>query len=158
MRDIIEVCLVLHIVLFESQTGNGGQPEYWCADFAIWVWKKSGVTDLSKLTAAAGSFYVYGQDNNTLSDTPALGDVAVFNYQGGGVADHVAVVTQVNADGTIETVSGDWNGQSGSEAEFASTSSVVLNEPAYADTIGSSPAVMGMSISGFVAPVGLCSQ
>jgi hypothetical protein len=26
---------------FESScTGNGGQPEYWCSDFARWVWKK----------------------------------------------------------------------------------------------------------------------
>ena len=40
----------------------------------------------------------------------AVGDAVVFDYQGGGVADHVAIVTQVNCDGTIESVSGDWNG------------------------------------------------
>jgi hypothetical protein len=138
-----------------SCTGNGGQPEYWCADFAMWVWSSAGITDMSGLTAAAGSFYVYGQNNGTLSNTPAVGDAAVFGYQGSGVANHVAIVTQVNADGTIETVSGDWNGQSGTEAQFASTSSVVLNSPAYDATVGSSPAIMGMTISGFIAPVGV---
>jgi MYXO-CTERM domain-containing protein len=143
---------------FESScTGNGGQPEYWCADFAMWVWAQVGA-DVSGLDAAAGSFYVYGQNNSTLSSSPAVGDAVVFDYQGGGVADHVALVTQVNSDGTIETVSGDWGGTGSTEAAFASTSKVVLNSPAYASTDGSSPAIMGMTISGFVAPVGLTSS
>ncbi len=138
-----------------SCTGNGGSPEYWCADFAQWVWANTGVNDTSQLDAAAGSFYVYGQNHGTLHNSPAIGDAVVFDYQGGGVADHVAIVTQVNGDGTIETVSGDWNGDSGTEAEFASTSQVVLNTPAYAGTVGSTPNVMGMTISGFIAPVGV---
>ncbi len=137
-----------------SCTGNGGQPEYWCADFALWVWANAGVSNVSGLDAAAGSFYVYGQNNGTLSNTPAVGDAVVFDYQGGGVADHVAIVTQVNSDGTIESVSGDWNGDSGSEATFSSTSKVYLNSPAYSSTVGTSPAVMGMTISGYIAPVG----
>jgi MYXO-CTERM domain-containing protein len=138
-----------------SCTGNGGSPEYWCADFALWVWSHAGVSNVSGLDAAAGSFYVYGQNNGTLSNTPAVGDAVVFDYQGGGVANHVAIVTQVNSDGTIETVSGDWNGDSGSEATFASTSHVVLNSPAYASAVGTAPGIMGMTISGFIAPTGL---
>ncbi|HEY6462947.1 MAG TPA: NBR1-Ig-like domain-containing protein, partial [Polyangiaceae bacterium] len=109
----------------------------------------------SELTAAAGSFYVYGQNHGTLGNSPAVGDAVVFDYKGGGVADHVALVTKVNSDGTIETASGDWNGDSGTEAQFSSTSHVVLNSPAYAGTVGSSPGVMGMTISGFIAPVGI---
>jgi hypothetical protein len=136
-----------------SCTGNGGEPEYWCADFALWVWSAAAVEDVAGLTAAAGSFYVYGQDHGTLSSKPRVGDAVIFDYQGGGVADHVAIVTQVNPDGSIETASGDWGGQSGSEAEFSSTSSVVLNAPAYLGTEGSSPAIMGMTISGYVTPV-----
>jgi MYXO-CTERM domain-containing protein len=143
---------------FESScTGNGGQPEYWCADFAQWVWANSGV-DTTGLNAAAGSFYCYGQNNGTLSNTPQPGDAVVFNYQGNCVADHVAIVTKVNSDGTIESASGDWNGQSGTEAQFASTSSVVLNSPAYPGTVGTSPSVMGMTISGFISPIGGVSQ
>src|SRR5208282_2661390 len=48
-----------------SCTGNGGSPEYWCADFALWVWAAAGV-NTAGLTAGAGSFYVYGQNNATL--------------------------------------------------------------------------------------------
>ncbi len=136
-----------------SCTGNGGQPEYWCADFARWVWTEAGV-DTSALDAAAGSFYVYGTNNNTLHYPPSVGDAVVFDYSGGGIAEHVAIVTQVNSDNSIETVSGDWGGSGYSEAAFASSSSVVLNSPAYASTVGSSPGVMDLTISGFVTPVG----
>ena len=69
-------------------------------------------------------------------------------------ADHVAIVTRVNSNGTIETDSGDWAGASGSEATFASTSHVDLNAPAYGSSVGSTPGIMGMTISGFVSPAG----
>jgi hypothetical protein len=135
-----------------SCTGNGGQPEYWCADFARWVWARAGVPDTSQLTAAAGSFYVYGQNHNTLHSEPSVGDAVVFDYHGGGSADHVAIVTKVNSNDTIETISGDWGGQSGSEAHFASTSHVDLNTPGYGDGVGTWSGVMGMTISGFISP------
>ncbi len=138
-----------------SCTGNGGEPEYWCADFARWVWASAGAKDTNELSAAAGSFYVYGQNHGTLSHTPTVGAAVVFNYHGGGSADHVAIVTQVNSNGTIETVSGDWNGESGSEAHFSSTSHVVHNTPAYAHGVGTTPNIMGMTISGYITAVGL---
>ena len=137
-----------------SCTGNGGQPEYWCADFAKWVWAEAGASNTSELTAAAGSFYVYGQRHGTLHSNPVVGDAVVFNYAGNGYADHVALVVRVHANGTIETVSGDWNGQGGSQAEFASTASADLNVPAYPGVVGSTPGTMGMQISGFISPVG----
>ena len=138
---------------FSSCTGNGGQPEYWCADFARWVWANEGV-DTSELSAAAGSFYVYGQNHGTLSSTPTVGAAVVFDYAGGGYADHVAIVTQVNDDGTIESASGDWNGESGTEAEFSATSHVILNAPAYDATVGDTPGAIGMTISGYIMPAG----
>jgi hypothetical protein len=137
---------------FSSCTGNGGSPEYWCSDFARWVWANSGV-DTSELTAAAGSFYLYGQRHGTLSLTPSVGAAVVFDSDGGGYADHVAIVTQVNSDGTIESASGDWNGNSGSEAYFSSTSHVALNT-AYGSRVGSTPGVIGMTISGYITPDG----
>jgi hypothetical protein len=138
-----------------SCTGNGGSPEYWCADFARWVWRTAGVADTGELNAAAGSFYVYGHNHGTLKDTPEVGDAVVFDYQGDGVAEHVAIVTKVNADGTIETLSGDWGGHGNSEAAFSSTSHAILNEPAYKGKVGDYPAEMGMRISGFIRPMGL---
>jgi hypothetical protein len=137
-----------------SCNGNGGQPEYWCSDFVRWVWRSAGI-DVSELDAAAGSFYVYGQNHGTLSNTPHMGDAVVFNYHGNGRADHVAIVTRVNDDGTIVSVSGDWNGKNGTEAEFSSTSDVEINAPAYPATVGSSSVAMEMALSGFISAVGV---
>jgi surface antigen len=139
---------------YTSCTGNGGYPEYWCSDFAKWVWKSAGAK-VTGLTPAAGSFYCYGQNNGTLSNTPHVGDAVVYNYQGNCWADHVAIVSKVNPDGSIETVSGNWGGQSGSQAHFSSTSSVKLNKPAYSGTVGAYSNTMGMKISGFISPAGL---
>ncbi|HEX7666070.1 MAG TPA: hypothetical protein VF407_16195, partial [Polyangiaceae bacterium] len=50
-------------------------------------------------------------------------------------------------------VSGDWGGQSGSEAHFSSTSHVDVNSE-YSPGIGSVPAHIGMKISGFISPIG----
>ena len=142
---------------FSSCTGNGGSPEYWCADFARWVWDNEGF-DTSELSAAAGSFYVYGQNHGTLSNTPSVGAAVVFDYAGGGYADHVAIVTQVNDDGSIESVSGDWNGDGESEAAFSSSSHAILNAPAYDSTVGDAPGVIGMTISGFITPDGAAAS
>ena len=136
-----------------SCTGNGGQPEYWCADFARWVWAAAGAPNTNELTAAAGSFYVYGQNHGTLHSSPEVGDAVVFDYKGGGYADHVAIVTAVYSNGTMQTVSGDWGGLSGSEAYFSSTSHVVDNG-VYGSANGSYQPVMGMTISGFISPIG----
>lgn len=145
--------------------GNEGQPEYWCADFARWTWFKNDVKDTSQLTAGAASFFAYGKAHGTLHDEPAAGDAVLFDCNDAKdctYAQHVAIVTRVNADDTIVTVSGDWGGcsapdcqcaSSQCEANFARSSHVRINLPAYADTLGKSPAPMGMKISKFVSPV-----
>ena len=91
-------------------------------------------------------------DTETLHTTPSVGDAVVFDYQGGGYAEHVAIVTAVYSNGNIETVSGDWGGQSGSEAHFSSTSHVVLNAPAYESGLNTRPGIIGMYISGYISP------
>ncbi|MEU9856479.1 FG-GAP-like repeat-containing protein [Streptomyces sp. NPDC047974] len=91
-----------------SEGGSGyynSCSEAWCADFAKWVWAQSGV-NVTGLTAAAGSF---GQYNGGLKSTPHVGDAVVFNYNGAGYADHVALVKSINADGTITTIGGNQN-------------------------------------------------
>lgn len=138
-----------------SCTGNGGRPEYWCADFAKWVWANAGVKYIGELSPLAGSFYSYGLENGTLTGIPAVGDAAVFNYYGGGEAEHVAIVTAVEPNGTVETTSGDWGGDNGSEAHFSSTSLVQLNDPAYVGEVGRVPPEMGMVLSAFVQPLGV---
>jgi hypothetical protein len=146
---------------YSSCTGNGGQPEYWCADFAKWVWANSGVSDVAGLTPAARSFYTYGQSHGGVKGSPSPGDAVVFSNNkgdtsaGSGGIHHVAIVTVVNSNGTIETVSGDWNGESGSEAHFASTSHVIHNTPAYGSGVGTYSSVMGMWIEGFITAPGV---
>ena len=49
----------------DSTFGITDATEFWCADFAKWVWRQAGVTsDLSVLTPAAASFYTWGQDHH----------------------------------------------------------------------------------------------
>ncbi|RKS97069.1 CHAP domain-containing protein [Streptomyces sp. 3211.6] len=129
---------------YSSCTGNGGRSENWCADFTKWVWAQAGV-NVSGLTPAAGSF---GQYNGGLHSTPHVGDAVVFNYDGAGYADHVAIVAEVG-NGTIKTIGGNEGGQSGN---WAATSRVRLDGP-YNSALGYS-SYMGQRISGYVSPIG----
>lgn len=156
-----------------SCTGNGGDAEYWCADFAKWVWQNasgSTITDVDDLNPGAVSFYNYGIDHGTLHTDPAyrpqVGDAVIYNVvlkpgsSYGAYADHVGLVTAVGPDGSIQTVNGDFGGVSGyGEAYFARTSTVVL-KTIVADqvAVGSSPANVGMTISGYSTPLGLTPQ
>ncbi|HEY2519347.1 MAG TPA: PKD domain-containing protein [Streptosporangiaceae bacterium] len=103
------------------------QNEEWCADFNKWVWQQAGVTaGMDTLNAAASSFYSWGQDQGeTLTPdqgTPQAGDsIAFFGpgpVSGAAYADHVGVVTSVNADGTINMVNGDFLGSDGITVEY----------------------------------------
>ncbi|MEV4057242.1 CHAP domain-containing protein [Amycolatopsis sp. NPDC049688] len=120
----------------------------WCADFVRWVWGNRNL-NTDRLTAAAGSFYLYGQQKGTLHTDPGyvpqVGDAVVFRYQGNGYAEHVAMVDTVNADGTIRTINGNWgNGGPGT------TSVEYFTGPG---RVGQS--IAGQPISAFVSPVGL---
>jgi hypothetical protein len=99
--------------------------EFWCADFARWVWAQAGVTtDASALTAGAGSFYEWGlaQHESIKADkgTPAAGDAVVFFPPGAlsSYADHVGIVAGVNSGGTINLVNGDYLGKSNISVEY----------------------------------------
>jgi len=91
--------------------------ENWCSDFAKWVWRQAGVTqDMNTINAAASSFYAWalddGQTPQADTGTPQVGDAIVF-FGAGTItatkyADHVGIVSAVNADGTIDMVNGDF--------------------------------------------------
>jgi hypothetical protein len=137
---------------FESSCyGNGGTPEYWCADFAKWVWAHAGVKDTGSLTAGVWTFYSYGAAHHTLHSSPHPGDAVVFVDSKGNFA-HVAIVSWVYSNGTVNTISGDWGGVGTNETEFASTSHVDRNAP-YAPTIGTVPWDMGLQVYAIVGPV-----
>jgi hypothetical protein len=96
------------------------QNEFWCADFAKWVWGQAGVrSDLGTLNPGAASFYTWavehGQRPQFGSDAPAVGDAVVFyppweSAPNGGWADHVGIVVGVNSNGTVDLVNGDFGG------------------------------------------------
>jgi CHAP domain len=144
----------------DSCTNNvcGGQdlPEFWCADFATWVWSRAGVEHTSELGAGAESFAKYGVNHHTSKQgNPEVGDAVVFNS-----GEHVAIVVKVDAGGYIETVSGDWGGDCVTsdscecEANFSSTSHVVFNTPAYKGEVNQYSHTMEMTITAIVSPVG----
>jgi hypothetical protein len=103
------------------------EDDEWCSDFAKWVWQQAGVTaDINTLNAGADSFYLWGsQQGEPLtvdSGSPAVGDAVVF-YEPGAIttstyADHVGIVTAVNADGTISMVNGDFLGSTNISVQY----------------------------------------
>lgn len=147
---------------FTSCHGGVKEPEFWCSDFARWVWWKAGAINAAPgtktpLNAAAGRFVLYGK----LRRRPQVGDAVLFGYNGringpvpkSPTANHVAIVVKVNPNGTIRSVSGDLNGQPGSDEHFAATSSVVHDKP-YTSAIGSfGPNAPNGPVSGYVSPV-----
>ncbi len=91
-----------------SCTDYGTKAHAWCADFAGWVWQQAGVPGLGTLDDLAVSFKGYGLVNDTWSSTPAVGDAVYFHpLSGHGTQhDHVAIVTAINEDGTLQTIGG----------------------------------------------------
>lgn len=132
-----------------SCTGNGGIPELWCSDFAKWAWKQAGVPNTGGLNASAGTFASYGSG---LHSTPHVGDAVLFGYNGQGYADHVAIVTQVNANGTIISIGGDENGSGHGDA-WAASSSVAQDGP-YHGAVGSTDGPAS-TVSGYVTGIGV---
>jgi uncharacterized protein with FMN-binding domain len=143
-----------------SCSGNGGAGEFWCADFAAWVWQNAGI-NITGLTPAASSFLTDAAENGSTVHTspsyaPQVGDVAVYDYSD-GVAQHNGIVVAVNSDGSITTDNGDWGGNlNGDEAEFAQTSTVVqVGIAAGQKYVGDTPSGIGDTISAWVTPSGL---
>jgi hypothetical protein len=131
--------------------GSCSKPNAWCADFAKWVWGTAGAKTTG-LNANASSFYTYGQTNGTWHSTPSLGDAVVFDS---GVYDssnavakiaHVAIVVQVNANGTIVTVGGNTGSSSCTSCVVKATCPSARDTPL--STFG------GYTILGFASPVG----
>ena len=132
-------------------------PEYWCADFAKWVWANNGV-NVSGITAGAASFITAAGSNGSTvhqsaSYTPQVGDAAVFNWNGAGSADHVGLVVQVNPGGSLVLANGDFNG-SGSGANWVVTAKVV-DGTISAGNAHAGGSGFGMTLSAFVTPNGL---
>ncbi len=81
-----------------NMTGKGGP---WCAHFASYILQRTGHAPLANGMASAALSY-----GRRLSE-PKVGALAVVTTSVGYAA-HVGFVAGVNADGSIELVSGNW--------------------------------------------------
>ena len=132
--------------------------EYWCADFAKWVWVQAAVpgANTTSLTAAAYSFYSWSKGHARFTTAPRLGAVAIFSKTRGdhtsdsGGIHHVAVVTAVSGS-SVKLVSGDWGGHGSTMREFADSSHVVKNNSGswINGTAGGYATSMGMYFVGY---------
>src|SRR5581483_732914 len=111
---------------------NGWRTEEWCADFARWVYGKAGAKT-TDLTAAAASFWTYGQHFGTwhsgLSGVK-VGDAVVFDLdKSADWASHVGLVTAVSGS-TITMISGN----SGANTD-AVTKTTICSASGYAEPV-----------------------
>jgi hypothetical protein len=135
--------------------------EYWCADFAKWVWVQAGVpsSTVSSINAAAYSFYSWGKSHGGVSSTPGLGDAVIFSTNkgdhttGSGGIHHVAIVTAVSGS-SVKIVSGDWGGHGSTQQQFADSAHVVKNNSGnwIVGTVNTKPASIGQWIVGYALP------
>ena len=129
-----------------NQGGSLANPTEWCADFAGWAWAQAGVADLGILGDGAASFYDYGRRYGTLSGTPQVGDAVVFGYNASSdSAAHVAIVTAVNSNGTINWIGGNQG-----------TSGLVTQDSGMPGGVGDyewTDDGSNVDLSGFIAPV-----
>jgi hypothetical protein len=117
-------------------------PQYWCSFFATYVWQHAGVS--VPTTGWVPTFMSWTQQQGRFTtDTTNLqvGDVIFY-------AQHVGVVVQIGSDGWVSTEDGDWGGQAGTEATFATTSQVVMHtfDPRYGK--GAAGAILGVGLIG----------
>ena len=111
---------------YDSTFNVRNQNETWCADFAKWVWQQAGVTaDMNTLNAGAVSFHTWavhqGQNPQADTGTPEPGDAVLFYRPGrlpNGFADHVGLVSGVNADGSLNMVNGDFSGDAAVDVQY----------------------------------------
>jgi uncharacterized protein (TIGR02594 family) len=115
----------------------GRSCEAWCADFAQYVWEQAGM-DTTGITAYAGSFLSYGQQNGTLKPRNATnvapGDAVVWGVSASN-AQHVGIVEQVLANGDVKVINGNYS------------------DKVTETTNARSSTVEGFGIAGFVSPV-----
>lgn len=83
----------------------GRGPEPWCADFVSWVYTLAGKKTNSPYCPTFIQ-QLKKQGRWKGRNNPKPGDIVFFDWGRDGTADHVGIVKDVNADGSIDTVEG----------------------------------------------------
>lgn len=84
-----------------------GQP--WCAAFATWVMKQAGVP-FPTIDTPGGFVFCpnavsFGYAHGEITNRPAPGDLALFDWERDSIADHTGIVTAIT-NTTVQTVDG----------------------------------------------------
>ena len=89
-------------------TKSNFQP--WCGSFVMWCANEAGVKMPNTVYTPAGAqaFIKAGTWQPVETATPAVGDIAYFDFPNDGVdrISHVGIVVAVNADGTVDVAEG----------------------------------------------------
>jgi hypothetical protein len=89
-------------------TKSNFQP--WCGSFVMWCADQAGVKVPNTVYTPAGAqaFIKAGTWQMAEVATPAVGDIAYFDFPSDGVdrISHVGIVVAVNTDGTVDVVEG----------------------------------------------------
>jgi uncharacterized protein (TIGR02594 family) len=95
-----------------ATAGAENTPGPWCSYFVSYLAKEAGapigpngngtgyVPTLQAWGKQEGRYHEYGQTQ------PNPGDIVIFDWDGGGLADHTGIVERVDPDGTIHTIEG----------------------------------------------------
>jgi hypothetical protein len=91
----------------------------WCGAFVTWVWTKAGLPKEALYSddpwmrdlGYTPTDREWAMKNNLWipkgsAEKPQPGDAVIFDWEGDGEPDHIAIVTKYNADGTFEHVGG----------------------------------------------------
>ena len=89
-------------------TKSNFQP--WCGSFVMWCANEAGVKIPNTVYTPAGAaaFLKAGTWQKVEEATPAVGDIAYFDFPNDGVdrISHVGIVVKVNDDGTVDVAEG----------------------------------------------------
>lgn len=87
----------------------GGGPRAWCADFVTVCFLEAGAQlpaiDIAQGFTGCPNAVRYGRLAGELVDRPQRGDVALFDWNHDGVADHTGIIAEVG-DGELTTIDG----------------------------------------------------
>jgi cell wall-associated NlpC family hydrolase len=125
-------------------------PEYWCSDFATYVWQQAGIA--VPTIPLVSNFVIWAKQHvrfTTDLSQLQVGDVIFYPH-------HVGVVVQVLADGTVQTADGDFGGETGwnakhrpvPESYFAEHSSVELDTFNPRQGRGPGGTIVGVGLTG----------
>lgn len=99
---------------------NNNNGQYWCGYFVDWVAKQVGIKFPSCVYTPAGvaGFQGKGLWWNISTKKPEPGDIIFFDFPKGDKIDHVGIVIEVHADGTLTSVEGNTtaDGKTGSQS------------------------------------------